>query len=60
MVVHCTPAAPLRFRQVRLHGARLAATVARFALNAFLHCDLVRKKFVEIKLGVRIKIPINH
>ena len=58
--LHCTPttrlaavqAAPLRFRQERLHGA---ATTPVCALIAFLHCELVRKTFVA-KLGVRLQI----
>ena len=43
---------PLRFRQVRLHGACQQQVST---LIAFLHCDLVRKTFVA-KLGVRLQI----
>ena len=43
---------PLRFRQVRLHGACQQQVST---LIAFLHCDLVRKALVA-KLGVRLQI----
>jgi hypothetical protein len=43
---------PLRFRQVRLHGACRHQVST---LMTFLHCDLVRNTFVA-KLGVRLQI----